>query len=546
MSAYQVMIGVPDAEQETALTQRFEELPDAEVVSAHRTSHEISEMVGQLPTLDVVLIHEGLGPLPVFDLIRDISRNYPQLAVILLSDEVQPDTYTDAMEAGARGVLSTDATIEQFAARIATAGDWSRTLRQHLEAASHDVPTTGRRGSIMTFSGSKGGVGTTTTVIHLARMAAKYGRLVCLVDLDLQKGDMPGYFDLKHRRSIADLVDAAEDISASMLADTLYVHPDGPHILLAPDEGEKGEDVSARATRMILGALRSRYDLVLVDCGSAMNEATAMAVEICDTAVLLTNPDLPALRGAQRVISSWDRLQIRDKDSVRGLLMRHSRKNEIQPEFARKLVGNDFFKTPIPANYRALEEASNTGDPSKLNDEGLLKAYSQLAKEAGLFTTPEDEEQASKEVDAAKEPKSGKFGAVKHSGKKRLLSKKEKADAGAGFVEFALVVPLICFGALLAWQVLLIGLTGMYASHAANEGARQAVLTPNNDDRITEEATKRIRAPWNADDVFHLDVVRTATNTPRTVNVTIDMPAVLPGSSSPWDVSGSARVPNER
>src|SRR5690606_641478 len=199
MNAYQVMIGVPTDELENALVARFAEIAETEVVSVHRSSHEITDALPRLPGLDVVLIHEDLGPLPVLDLIRDISRNRPQLAVILISDETSPDVFTNAVEAGARGLLQSDATIEELGARVSSAAEWSRTLRRHLEAASLDLPMTGRRGRIITLTGAKGGVGTTTTAIHLARIAARSGQVVCLVDLDLQSGDIPGYCDLKHR-----------------------------------------------------------------------------------------------------------------------------------------------------------------------------------------------------------------------------------------------------------------------------------------------------------------------------------------------------------
>ncbi|WP_394326451.1 response regulator [Thermobifida cellulosilytica] len=172
MSTYQVMIGVHDDELENALTARFEEIADAEVVGAFRSSHEISDALSQFPALDVVLIHEDLGPLPVLELIRDISRNRPQLAVILIVDEISPALFTSAVEAGARGLLQSDATIEELSARVSSAAEWSRTLRRHLEAASLDLPMAGRRGRIITLTGAKGGVGTTTTAIHLARMAA--------------------------------------------------------------------------------------------------------------------------------------------------------------------------------------------------------------------------------------------------------------------------------------------------------------------------------------------------------------------------------------
>ncbi|CAM4023664.1 AAA family ATPase [Nocardiopsis rhodophaea] len=384
---YQVMLGAPTEAIESTLTAGFEELADSQIVSVHRSSKEIIDTVPKLANLDVVLIHEELGPLPVLDIIRELSRSHPQLAVILLVEEVLPDTFNQAMEAGARGVLATSATVEELSARISTAADWSRTLRRHLEAASLDIPVSGSRGSVVALSGSKGGIGTTTAAIQLAMAAAKAKRSVCLVDLDLQSGDIPSFMDLTHRRSIVDLAEVADNISAAMLSDTLYVHPDGIHILLAPGEGERGEDMTASAARQILGALRSRYEVVIVDCGAYMTEASAMAVELADTAIVVVSPDLPAIRGGQRLVAMWERLQIRKKDEVTALLTRHSRKNEIQPDFVRKLLGTPLFKHVIPANYRALEEATNTGDPLRISDDGLRKAFRLVADEVGLLIT---------------------------------------------------------------------------------------------------------------------------------------------------------------
>ncbi|QBI53171.1 AAA family ATPase [Streptomonospora litoralis] len=542
MSDYQVMLGLPSAELEDALRARFDELLDTEVVGVHHTSPEIADGVGQVPTLDVVLVHERLGPLPVFDLIRDLSRNRPQLAVILVVDEVDADTFTNAMEAGARSVLPAGATVEQLGQRVATAAEWSRTLRRHLEAASLDVPMDGRKGSIVTFSGAKGGVGTTTSAIHLARAAARSGRMVCLVDLDLQSGDIPGYFDIKHRRSIADLVEAAADISASMLADTLYVHPEGLHILLAPHDGERGEDVTGRAARQILGALRSRYDLVLVDCGTATTEATAMAVELADTATLLVTPDLPALRAAQRVVAMWGRLQIRDSRSVTALLMRHSRKNEIQPDFARKLLATPILRTAVPAAYRAVEEASNTGDPGRITDETLLRSFGQIAGELGLLHSPEPAHDGTGAEHGHPAP-SGAFdpaGEPSGARDRRAWARRRRGDSGALFVEFASTLPFVGLALLLTWQILLVGLTGMFASHAANEGARQAAIDPSDHEAIAEEAAKRVSPPWNADGTFSAEVV--GTDSGQAVRVSIATPVFLPGLDGPWDISSQALI----
>jgi len=557
--SHKIMIGVPTADLETSLMVRFDELSGCEIVSVHRAYAELSETLRSIPDLDVLVLHEDLGPLPAVELIRDVTRNHPQLAVLLMVDEPDPEVFSRAMEAGARGVLPHDSTIGDLDTRVTQAAEWSQTLRRHFEEASANVPASGRRGSILTFTGAKGGIGTTTLVVQLARAAAQAGRSICLVDLDLQKGDIPGYLDLNHRRSIVDLVQAADSISASMLSETLYVHPEGMHVLLAPREGERGEEVTELAARQILASLSSRYELVIVDCGSHMNEATAMACELAHTSVVTVTPDLPALRAAQRLIAMWERLQIREKKNVQTLLTRHSKKNEIQPDFARKLLGVSMLQTPIPSLFRSLEEASNTGDPRRITDENLLKPYSKVAGELGVLAPPPEPDLARfspppSGADPAvpslppKKQKKSLFGRGDKSGapkKEKKDKKKAASDKGAQFIEFAALTPLLLLAALAVWQVLLFGITSMYAGHAANEAARQAAVTPNDLGKITGEAAKRVSAPWDSTDTFHVDIEHRPDGTSY-AKATLAMPVVLPNATSPWDVTGRARIIYEK
>ena len=128
------------------------------------------------------------------------------------------------------------------------------------------------------MTGAKGGVGTTVTAVQLALAAQASGRSVALVDLDLQSGDVASYLDVQFRRSIADLA-GISDISPRVLQDAVYTHDTGLGLLLAPAEGERGEEVNDRAARQIVAALRSRYEVVVVDCGAQLNGANAAAVE---------------------------------------------------------------------------------------------------------------------------------------------------------------------------------------------------------------------------------------------------------------------------
>ncbi|WP_368857920.1 CpaE family protein, partial [Streptomyces sp. DH12] len=132
------------------------------------------------------------------------------------------------------------------------------------------------------------------------------------------------YLDVQFRRSVVDLA-AINDISPRVLADAVFRHDSGLALLLAPAEGERGEEVTDRAARHIVGALRSRYEVVVIDCGAQLGGAGAAAVEMADRSLLVTTPDVIAVRGAKRTVRMWDRLQIRKAEETTVVVNRHTR-----------------------------------------------------------------------------------------------------------------------------------------------------------------------------------------------------------------------------
>ncbi|CAM5318056.1 MULTISPECIES: AAA family ATPase [Streptomyces] len=381
----------PDAVR--SLTTLLSQLPDAEPQPPVTDSTQLvdtlarlaAESVDELP--EVVVVHERIGPVPALELIREVALRFPAVGVILVTTDASPGLFAAAMDSGARGLVALPLSYEELANRVQAVAQWSTGVRRHLGHGAEVLAGAG--GTVVTVSGAKGGVGATLTAIQLALAAQASGRATALVDLDLQTGDIASYLDIQFRRSVADLA-AITDISPRVLADAVFRHDTGLALLLAPGEGERGEEVTDRATRQLVSALRSRYEVVVVDCGAQLSGAGAAAVEMADTALLVTTPDVIAVRAAKRTVRMWDRLQIRKAEETTVVVNRHTRSTEIQPALVQRITGTALARTAVPANFKELQGVVDAGRVHELDARSTVKqALWGLAGELGLVKAAE-------------------------------------------------------------------------------------------------------------------------------------------------------------
>ncbi|MEU0217286.1 AAA family ATPase [Streptomyces sp. NPDC006265] len=393
-----ILPAVGDTDAVRSITTLLSQLPDAEPVAPVVDSTQLidtlarlaAESVDELP--EVVVVHERIGPVPALELIREVALRFPAVGVILVTSDANPGLFQAAMDYGARGLVALPLSYEELASRVQAVAQWSVGVRRHLGAGG-DV-FTGVGGTVVTVSGAKGGAGTTLTAIQLALAAQASGRSTALVDMDLQTGDVASYLDVQFRRSVVDLA-AIADISPRVLADAVFRHDTGLALLLAPAEGERGEDVTDRAARQIVSALRSRYEVVVIDCGAQLGGAGAAAVEMADRALLITTPDVVAVRGAKRAVRMWDRLQIRKAEETTVVVNRHSRGTEIQPPLIQKITGTAVAATVVPANFKELQSVVDAGRIHELENKSSVKqAMWGLAGELGLVKAPDGAQKA--------------------------------------------------------------------------------------------------------------------------------------------------------
>ena len=396
MSA-RLLIAVADDETARRAAAQAREA-ELEVVDMVIDPDELHRALRRLD-VDVVLLHDALGGTPVLDLARELSAAFPEVGLILLAAEDSPGLLRAAMQAGLRDVVALPLALESFEASVRAASQWSRTMRDRVTGEESAGGALGgqldrRRRAPRAASGRPRSRCTSAS----PRPGWRPGRPVCLVDFDLQKGDFRALLDTPHRRSVVDLVVVSNEISVRHLQETLYTHKDGFRLLLAPEEGEKAEDVDSdgrpqrarggqgapRADRRRHRRRRHRGDRDRGrdgDPGARRDDArTCSRCAACGGC---------ASSGSGSACARTRTSQI--------VLNRASRRREIQPDLARKVVGDTMAQTTIPADFNALEAAVNTGSPSRLEDNKLRGAFEALANELEIVpradeVAPRDDE----------------------------------------------------------------------------------------------------------------------------------------------------------
>lgn len=509
-----VLLAIADAELLAGAAALVQEGDDLFVADMAAGADEVLAGLRR-QEVDVCVLHDGFGHGPAVELVREIAGAFPETGIVILSADASPAVLRTAMQAGARDVVPLPLSFDQLDASIRSAGQWARALRERV-AGEEAAAAAGLGGPLIAVAGAKGGVGTTTVALHLALAAVRANtshppRPVCVVDFDLPKGDLRTFLDTPHRRSVVDLVEVAQEISVRHLQETLHSHRAGVRLLLAPDEGERYEEVDSTVARAVLAAVKSRHALTVVDVGAAPTEAGLIAAEMASELLLVATPDVPALRGVRRTKDLWRRLQVREDDDAVVVLNRASRKLEVQPELARKVVGGRLAEASIPAGFAALEEAANTGTPERLQDARLRDAFGALAAEVGAIP------------DAGAQPPepAGAPG--------RGLLARLGGERGAASVEFTGLLPFVLAFLLGLWQLGLVGYTYVIAGHAAREGARELAVSAD----YREVAEADVPKAW-------LRRARITEEDGSVVKVSLRVPVVLPGLDSPFRVTTEA------
>ena len=165
-----------------------------------------------------------------------------------------------------------------------------------------------------------GGCGKTFFATNLAyHLQTVRNRRTCLIDLDLQFGELSTALRLKPKYSIRDLVSGAGDDLAGRFLEHLHVHESGMHILAAPEEPADADAIDAEDLAQVIAAARTLFDDVIVDTPSALSDSVMVPVEHADEIFVMATLDLPSVRNLGVLLSTFKKLRV-PQERLRNLL----------------------------------------------------------------------------------------------------------------------------------------------------------------------------------------------------------------------------------
>lgn len=183
----------------------------------------------------------------------------------------------------------------------------------------------------------KGGVGKTTTTVHMARAAVLQGLKVLCIDMDPQ-GNLTTALAPEVTEGNVGLADAlsdrTEDTMESVLSATIWEGVD-----LIPTTGDalgfvRDELVLAGAGREsrlrdALEPIQGNYDLVLIDCCPALDQLTINALTAADKVLIITHSKLWSANGLARLLGTVDKVRKHYNSdlAISGVLVNHHEKD---------------------------------------------------------------------------------------------------------------------------------------------------------------------------------------------------------------------------
>lgn len=249
--------------------------------------------------------------------IAAIRKERPDLPIIAALARADVSVVRTLIRQGVADVATLPFNTDELASQIL---DATATLAS--QAAERDLAP------LITVVRSIGGCGATSVITHLAAgltqsVAAPRG--VCIVDFDLQGGDVASFLGLQPKVTVSALIEASDRLDDDLLKSAITPTSHGFSVIAAPDAIMPLDSLDVDQALKILRLLRQQFDYVLLDLPADWTNWGLSSALASSELLVVTDLSIASLRQAKRRLQLLDSIGV-EKAHVRVLINRVERR----------------------------------------------------------------------------------------------------------------------------------------------------------------------------------------------------------------------------
>ncbi len=167
---------------------------------------------------------------------------------------------------------------------------------------------------VIVITSGKGGVGKTTTSANVGTGLAMLGKRVVLIDTDIGLRNLDVVMGLENRivYNLVDVVEGNCRMKQALIKDKRY-----PNLFLLPSAQTRDKSsVNPGQMVKLVSSLRGEFDYILLDCPAGIEQGFKNAVAGADRAIVVTTPEVSAIRDADRIIGLLEADEMKRIDLV--------------------------------------------------------------------------------------------------------------------------------------------------------------------------------------------------------------------------------------
>ena len=223
-------------------------------------------------------------------------------------------------------------------------------------------------GEVIVITSGKGGVGKTTTVANIGTGLAMMGKKTVVVDTDIGLRNLDVVLGLENRivYNLVDVVNGSCRLKQALIKDKRH-----PELYLLP---------SAQQMIKLTDDLREEFDYILLDCPAGIEQGFKNAIAGADKALVVTTPEVSAIRDADRIIGLLEANDLRDIHLIINRLRPDmiARGDMMSVDDVTEILAVDLIGTLLDDEQIVI--ATNQGEPLSGKNSQAEEEYRNICK----------------------------------------------------------------------------------------------------------------------------------------------------------------------